>query len=299
MVGQSDISLPFHLNMISAGIGGSIAELFTLPFDTLKVRLMTQKQAGGPPKYSGMLNCATVMVKEEGITSLWKGFTPGIQRQLVYCSLRIAMFTSMSDYVTGSTKENPKTPSLIQKIYLGLASGGIAISIASPTDLVKIRLQGDRKSATPRYNGSMDAYGKIFREEGITAFWTGWGPNVVRNSVINAAELASYFQIKQTVLAYGLADDIWTHFVCGFLAGACAVVVGNPVDVIKTRVMNAEKNAYNGVVDCVLKTMKSEGFGAFYGGFWPNILRIGTWNMVMFVAFEKVKKQIYHGFVDK
>ncbi|CAG9329448.1 unnamed protein product [Blepharisma stoltei] len=299
MVGSSQTSLPFHWTMISAGIGGSIAELFTLPFDTVKVRLMVQKQAGGPAKYSGMLNCATVMAKEEGVSSLWKGLTPGIQRQLVYCSLRLAMYTSWSDWVTGSTKDNHKDPSLLQKIYLGLLSGGVAISIASPTDLVKIRLQGDRKSATPRYNGSMDAYGKILREEGLPAFWTGWGPNVIRNSVINAAELASYFQIKQFALGAGLKDNTTTHFICGFSAGACAVLVGNPVDVVKTRVMNAKQGQYNGVLDCVFKTLKNEGFLAFYNGFWPNIMRIGTWNMVMFVAFERVKRIVAEKFVNQ
>jgi len=42
------------------------------------------------------------------------------------------------------------------------------------------------------YNGSMDCYRKIVGEGGIGKLWTGWGPNVLRNSVINAAELASY-----------------------------------------------------------------------------------------------------------
>lgn len=31
------------------------------------------------------------------------------------------------------------------------------------------------------------------------ALWTGLGPNVARNAIINAAELASYDQVKQVV----------------------------------------------------------------------------------------------------
>lgn len=34
-------------------------------------------------------------------------------------------------------------------------------------------------------------------QEGFTKLWTGLGPNVARNAIINAAELASYDQIKQ------------------------------------------------------------------------------------------------------
>ena len=34
-------------------------------------------------------------------------------------------------------------------------------------------------------------------QECVGALWTGIGPNIARNSIINAAELASYDQVKQ------------------------------------------------------------------------------------------------------
>lgn len=34
-------------------------------------------------------------------------------------------------------------------------------------------------------------------QEGFSALWTGVGPNIARNAIVNAAELASYDQIKQ------------------------------------------------------------------------------------------------------
>lgn len=38
------------------------------------------------------------------------------------------------------------------------------------------------------------------------ALWTGIGPNIARNAIINAAELASYDQVKQ-VCEYCLLCD--------------------------------------------------------------------------------------------
>ena len=40
------------------------------------------------------------------------------------------------------------------------------------------------------------------------------------------------------------------------IAGFTACVVGSPVDVLKTRLMNAKPGEYKGVVDCVVKTFK-------------------------------------------
>ena len=38
----------------------------------------------------------------------------------------------------------------------------------------------------------------------MLGLWKGLGPNIARNAIINAAELASYDQIKQSMLASGM-----------------------------------------------------------------------------------------------
>ena len=76
------------------------------------------------------------------------------------------------------------------------------------------------------------------------------------------------------------------------MAGFTACCVGSPFDVVKTRMMNRGVK-YNGFADCVIKTMKHEGPFAFYNGFTANFMRIGTWNICMFVTLEKVKKLMF------
>ena len=121
-----------------------------------------------------------------------------------------------------------------------MTSGALAISVASPTDLVKVRLQGQGilPLADRPYTSSMDCYKKIIAKDSIKGLWVGWGPNVLRNSIIAAAELATYDQFKQIFLQIGMPDNIAMHVSCGFGAGFVACIVGSPVDVIKTRVMN-------------------------------------------------------------
>ena len=75
-----------------------------------------------------------------------------------------------------------------------MATGAIGISIANPTDLVKVRMQNQGKlpPAERPYKNSVDCYRQTYAKAGFPGFWVGWAPNVARNSVINAAELASY-----------------------------------------------------------------------------------------------------------
>lgn len=70
------------------------------------------------------------------------------------------------------------------------------------------------------------------------------------------------------------------------MAGFTACVVGSPVDVLKTRIMNAPKGMYGGPLDCFYRTFKEEGPLAFYKGFGPNVMRLAGWNCCMFLTLE-------------
>jgi len=47
---------------------------------------------------------------------------------------------------------------------------------------------------------------------------------------------------------------------------------------------------YSSSLDCLLKTVKSEGIFALYKGFIPNYMRLGPWCVVMFMSFEQFNK---------
>jgi len=291
---------PWYVNFLCGGSAACVAEFVSLPMDTIKVRLQIQgaRAAGTQPKYKGFMHCFTTVVSEEGPQGLWKGLVPGLLRQSVFASLRIGLYEPVRNlYHTGSGD-----PPLLKKIAAGLTTGAIGISIASPTDLVKVRMQADGRRAPgvpPRYTGTYNAFRTILREEGVTGFWKGVGPNILRNAIINAAELATYDQAKQmAVKKFQLADNISTHLLCGMTAGFVATCCGSPVDVIKTRIMNQKVNVdgtkeYPSAYRALVKIVTNEGFFGLYKGFWPNFARIGSWNVVMFLTFEQLKKRFF------
>ncbi|KAL0287608.1 UNVERIFIED_CONTAM: Mitochondrial uncoupling protein 2 [Sesamum calycinum] len=215
----------------------SMPKFCTIPLDTAKVRLQLQKRvplgdSEVAPKYKGLLGTVATIAKEEGLFSLWKGIVPGLHRQCVYGGLR-----------------------------MGCA---IAIAVANPTDLVKVRLQAEGKlpvGAPRRYGGALHAYYAIVSQEGVAALWTGLGPNIARNAIVNAAELASYDHVKETILKIpGFTDNVLTHVLAGLGAGFFAVCIGSPVDVVKSRMMG--DSVYKSTIDCFFKTLKTEFYNS-------------------------------------
>ena len=160
----------------------------------------------------------------------------GIHRQILFGGLRIGLYEPIKNLYVG--KDHEGDVPLHLKIAAGLTTGGLGIAVASPTDLVKVRMQAEGKlpAGVPRkYPSAMAAYGIIAKQEGVAALWTGLTPNVARNSVINAAELASYDQVKSSLMAAGMEDGVLTHLLSGLGAGFVACCVGSPVDVVKNR----------------------------------------------------------------
>ncbi|GLU11489.1 hypothetical protein SLE2022_282300 [Rubroshorea leprosula] len=291
---MADPKISFAETFLCSAFAACFAEFCTIPLDTAKVRLQLQRKAAGDavslPKYRGLLGTMATIAKEEGLSALWKGIIAGLHRQFIYGGLRIGLYEPVKTFLVGGDFVGDIP--LYQKIFAALLTGALAIAVANPTDLVKVRLQAEGKLAAGiprRYYGTLDAYYSIVRQEGLGALWTGLGPNIARNAIVNAAELASYDQVKQTILQIpGFTDNILTHLLAGLGAGFFAVCIGSPIDVVKSRMMG--DSTYKNTIDCFAKTLKNEGFLAFYKGFLPNFSRLGTWNVIMFLTLEQAKK---------
>ena len=84
------------------------------------------------------------VIAEEGPSKLYSGLSAGIQRQIIFCGVRVSLYQPVRDLVSGPLEEG-QNPALYQKILAGLITGAVGITIANPTDVVKVRLQNQTK----------------------------------------------------------------------------------------------------------------------------------------------------------
>ena len=108
----------------------------------------------------------------------------------------------------------------------------------------------------------------------LLIFIQGVVPTAQRAAVIAGVLLPSYDFFKQTLLDYGvMGDTVTTHFVSGFLAGILGTAASNPVDVVKSRMMNQAvllKNTsamaghvYTGSINCFVMVCSKCFFVSF------------------------------------
>lgn len=295
MVGfkPSDVPPTAAVKFIGAGTAACIADLFTFPLDTAKVRLQIQGETKSSvnmksAQYKGVFGTISTMVKTEGPRSLYNGLVAGLQRQMSFASVRIGLYDSVKQFYTKGSEH----VGIGSRLLAGCTTGAMAVAIAQPTDVVKVRFQAQANvSNTRRYKGTMDAYKTIAKQEGMRGLWKGTAPNITRNALVNCTELVTYDLIKDALLTSNLmSDTLPCHFTSAFGAGFCTTVIASPVDVVKTRYMNSAKGQYQSALNCALTMVRKEGPRAFYKGFMPSFLRLGSWNVVMFVTYEQLKR---------
>lgn len=304
MVGSSSTQpgppLAIGARMVAAGMGGCIAEMATIPLDTAKVRLQLQGESGGTMRYRGLLGTITTIVRQEGPKALYSGISAGLQRQMAFASVRVGLYDNVKGFYNKLLKDyfgKTSNPGVTLRIAAGVSTGGMAVLFAQPTDVVKIRMQAQGKGKGPaRYTGAFNAYRTILKEEGVRrGLWKGCVPNVTRNAVVNTSEVVVYDIVKENILLYNLMKDrLPCHFVSALVAGFVTTVVASPIDVVKTRYMNSPPGKYAGVLACAMNMFKERGLLTFYKGFLPAYMRLGSWNIVMFVSYEQLKRLFHY-----
>jgi len=83
----------------------------------------------------------------------------------------------------------------------GCAAGSISAAVVNPADVVKTRLQLLNKGAgEENYNGIVDAFTKILKNEGPSAFFKG--------AMVRMIVIAPLFGIAQMVYFFGIAEAL-------------------------------------------------------------------------------------------
>lgn len=306
---------------VEGGIASIVAGCSTHPLDLIKVRMQLQGETHlanhipslrpafafqspssaaaainiTPPRV-GPISVGARIVQSEGVAALFSGVSATVLRQTLYSTTRMGLYDVLKQKWSDPHTNNMP---LVRKIAAGLIAGGVGAAVGNPADVAMVRMQADGRLPTSQrrnYRGVIDAITRMSKQEGIGSLWRGSSLTVNRAMIVTASQLASYDQIKESILEKGLMrDGLGTHVTASFAAGFVAAVASNPVDVIKTRVMNMRVEQgtappYTGALDCALKTVRAEGPVALYKGFIPTISRQGPFTVVLFVTLEQIRK---------
>jgi len=259
------------------------ATFFTHPIDVIKYFMQLK---GGN---LGTIGCGMQLVKDNGITSLYKGMSASVMRQASYGTARLGIYTTLLDKFT---HQDGSPPPLYQKLAFSASAGGIGAFVGNPFDLCLVRMAADSSlplTARRNYTSVFDGVSRIARNEGVASLWIGSGPTMTRCVILNMAQLTTYTQAKEELLKTSyFVDNIYCHLASSMISGFVATCASTPFDVAKTRIQYDSVGHYRGMVHCLVDTAKTEGVLKLWSGFTPAYLRLAPQTVLVFVFLEQM-----------
>jgi len=184
----------FSANIASGGLAGASSLFFVYSLDYARTRLANDNKAakkGGERQFNGLVDVYKKTLKTDGITGLYRGFVISAVGIVVYRGLYFGLYDSLKPIVLrGSLSDN-----FLASFLLGW---GITIGagLASyPIDTVRRRMMMTSGQAV-KYNGSIDCFSQILKNEGSASLFKGAGANILR-AVAGAGVLAGYDELQK------------------------------------------------------------------------------------------------------
>ncbi|MBN3298819.1 S247A protein, partial [Amia calva] len=272
---------------------GGLGVVVGYPLDTVKVRLQTQR------RFTGAWQCIQTTCKTEGVSGFFKGMLMPMTTVSIGSSVAFGTYGNCLQCLRQVRCGSLEAPTSKGDIFLsGFAAGFAQVSVMSPADIVKVRLQcqmnpyqpgqGSVSFSKPKYHGPVHCLLTIVREEGIRGLYQGAMAMVLRDAPAFATYFLTYAIFCEWMTPAGKKID-WTGvLLAGGFAGMCAWSVGTPMDVIKARLQmdGVGNKRYNGVLHCISKSVQKEGLRVFFKGLGLNCLRAFPVNMVVFATYE-------------
>jgi solute carrier family 25 phosphate transporter 23/24/25/41 len=268
---KSETQLTRTMKQFAAGgIAGGVSRSVVAPIDRVKILMQTQfllakKQAttaaaggggpavassvgvgGGGDKYTGIVQTLRTIVKDEGVSRLWRGNGTNCLRVVPYAALQ---FTSYDQYkqmllksshlggvgdesvlarskafapsssASAATTAPNRELRVWERLLAGSMAGATATTFTHPLDVIRVRL-----ATQPELHGMLDATRSILAENGARTLFKGYVPTLLSLSPFIAINFATFDTLKSIALSNvgGTSLPVFTTLSLGAASGLFA-----------------------------------------------------------------------------
>ncbi|VDO97573.1 unnamed protein product [Soboliphyme baturini] len=138
------------------------------------------------------------------------------------------------------------------------------------------------------FSGTLDAFVKITRNEGVFSLWRGLPPTLLMAAPATVCYYTLYDNFNH-FLKEQIGPRIWTPFVAGSSARIVSVTLISPLEMIRTNLQSSK--SYSDIVRELRHLIRREGFKSLWLGLGPSLLRDVPFSALYWMNFELLKQK--------
>ena len=282
----------YFLYGLSGGTGCALTHTVVVPLDVVKTRLQTN-----PDQYDGILDGATTIVKEEGLSALMLGLQATIAGYFWY---GISVYPSYSffKYAISTWLLSPDV-AVANASLVALVAGAFSAVLASlgltPLEAARIRTVAEPDIYGPKgltgtlaiiasEDEQLEDDGSFLKSLGLATLYAGLPSLMARQVIFGSVKFLSYERASEAIyslwpfLRDGGGTALAVSLVAGGLAGSLSSVVSQPADSVLTYVAknSGEGGKQMGVLEGSRVMVEEGGISSLFRGLGSRCLWAGS-----------------------
>jgi len=259
------------------------------PVDVIKTRIQLD-----PIKYNrGLVGGFRQVIAEEGFSAVWTGVGPTFAGYFLQGAFKFGGYEFFKQQCINQlgyeTASNNRTA-----VYLASAAAAefFADIALCPLEATRIRLVSQPDFA----GGLVSGFSKILKNEGVGAFYSGFGPILFKQVPYTMAKFVVYEKVAEAV--YRVVDknsvspltNTGINLGSGLIAGFAAAIVSQPADTMLSKINKTKGLPGESTTSRLIKIGRELGLRGSYAGIGARLFMVGTLTAGQFAIYGDIKR---------
>ncbi|XP_004501315.1 adenine nucleotide transporter BT1, chloroplastic/mitochondrial [Cicer arietinum] len=275
---------PSVRRLCSGAIAGAVSRTTVAPLETIRTHLMV-----GSSGHSSTEVFQNIM-KSDGWKGLFRGNLVNVIRVAPSKAIELFAYDTVNKNLSAKPGEQSKLP--VPASLIAGACAGVSSTICTyPLELLKTRLTIQRGV----YNGLLDAFVKIIKEEGPAELYRGLTPSLIGVIPYSATNYFAYDTLRKAYRKIFKQEKIgnFETLLIGSAAGAISSSATFPLEVARKHMQVGAlsgRQVYKNVVHALVSILEQEGIQGLYRGLGPSCMKLVPAAGISFMCYEACKK---------
>nr|ACU23598.1 unknown [Glycine max] len=266
-------------------------------------------------RYKGTLDVIYKIIKQEGISRLWRGTNAGLALAVPTVGIYLPCYDILRNWLEEFTAKKAPTTTTYVPLVAGSLARSLACTTCYPIELAKTRMQAFKETQIGKKPPGViqTLLGVVSNVkstntpqnslQGYRVLWTGMGAQLARDVPFSAICWSTLEPTRRKLLGLIGGDDanalsvLGANFGAGFVAGTLAAGATCPLDVVKTR-RQIERDPVRALKMTTRQTLmevwRDGGLKGLFTGVGPRVGRAGPSVGIVISFYEVVKFVLHH-----
>uniref|UniRef100_A0A3P9LU41 Solute carrier family 25 member 23a n=1 Tax=Oryzias latipes TaxID=8090 RepID=A0A3P9LU41_ORYLA len=167
-------TLRVHERFFAGCLAGATAQttIYPMELQVLKTRLTLRKTG----QFSGLADCATQILRREGVGAFYKGYIPSMLSIVPYAGIDLAVYETLK-FTWLNRNRGVADPGVMVLVGCGAVSSTCGQLASYPLALIRTRMQAQK--GAPRLS-MLSLLRNIITQEGVAGLYRGVSPNLLK-----------------------------------------------------------------------------------------------------------------------